>query len=128
MAFTRRDFVEALAGTTVLLGLPACGGGGGGGSGSGPGFGGGCGASGTAIGGNHASPNAHTLTVPAADLRAGADRTYTTGGTADHVHDLTFTAADLLALANGSAVTKTSSLAGSANFPAHTHPVTATCP
>jgi hypothetical protein len=117
-----------MAGGTLLLGLQACGGGDGGGSGSGAGFGGGCGASGAAIGGNHASPNAHTLTVPAADLRAGADHTYPTGGTADHVHDVTFTAAELLALANGSAITKTSGSASSANFPAHTHPVTATCP
>jgi hypothetical protein len=127
MSVTRRDFFEAVAGGSLLLGVQACGGGGDSGSGSGAGFGGGCGASGTAIGSNHASPNAHTLSVPAADLRAGADRTYQTGGTADHVHDVAFTAAELLALTNGP-ITKTSGSAGSVNFVAHTHSVTVSCP
>jgi hypothetical protein len=122
---TRREFFERLAGGTVLLTLQACGGDGGSGN---AGFGAGCGATGAAIVGNHASPYAHTLTVPAADLRSGVDHTYSTEGTTDHVHTVSFTAAELLALANnGPPIKKVSGSASSVNFVAHIHSITVTC-
>ena len=127
MKLTRRKFVEGTGAGAVVMALQACGGGDSG-SGSGPGFGAGCGAAGTSIAGNHPAPNAHTLAVPATDLRAGLDRSYTTGGTADHVHTVALTSAQLQTLANGTAVTVTSGSAGSANFPAHTHAITVSCP
>jgi hypothetical protein len=126
MNITRKEFCSGMASGTVLLLLQSCGGGGGSYS-SGPVFGSGCGATGTAIAGNHASPYAHTLSVPAADLRSGTDHTYTTEGTTDHFHMVMLTGAELLSLANGATVTKALGSGGSALFPAHTHPATITC-
>jgi hypothetical protein len=126
MSVTRRDFFEALAGSTVLLGLQACGGGGdsGSGSGSGLGFGGGCGAGGTAINNNHG----HTLAVPATDLTSLVNETYSIQGSAGHSHDVTFTPAQLQSLKNGGVVALASTTGADATYPAHTHTVTASCP
>src|SRR5262245_33642236 len=126
MTITRKDFLGAAAGGTVLLLLQSCGGGGdgyggGGGGGGGGGRGGGgmsCGASGSAIAGNHG----HVLSIPAADLTSSTNMTYGITGTADHPHSVTFTPAQLQALAAGQSVMVTSTTNAS-----HDHLVTARC-
>ncbi|MFO0613845.1 MAG: hypothetical protein U0414_14730 [Polyangiaceae bacterium] len=90
------------------------------GSGSSTGAGGhtmGCGAAGTEISANHG----HELVIPAADLDATTDKTYSIMGTAVHDHTVTFTAAQLAMLKAKTPVTVTSSAA------VHTHMVTASC-
>lgn len=96
------------------LGLAACAGGGGGPDG------GACssGAHDTSISANHG----HALSVPAADLEAGADQSYSIQGSAAHDHTITITAAQLTTLLAGDPVTVTSSSALG-----HTHEVTVTC-
>lgn len=50
----------------------------------------------------------HTANVPAADQLHPADTTYTSSATSGHTHMVTLTAAQLTAIASGSAVTVTS--------------------
>ena len=66
----------------------------------------------------------HTLAVPAADVTAGAEKTYTTGAGGDpaHMHMVTVTAAEFTTLAGGGTVTKES-----ATQLSHTHTVTIMC-
>ena len=114
MQLTRKQFltVGAIAGATVTLIVTGCGsddsdsGGGGGGSCS------------PDIVGNHG----HTLVISAADLEAGANKTYNIQGTSPHDHEVILTAAHFTSLKNGSSVSVTStSTAG------HDHPITITC-
>jgi hypothetical protein len=78
----------------------------------------GCAAPGVTIGTNHG----HVLTVPPADVAAGADQTYDIRGTSGHTHSVTITAANFATLAGGGTVMVTSS-----NGAAHTHAVTVIC-
>lgn len=106
MLMTRKGFLGAATGGTILLFLQACGGG----SDSGSSSGGpsasntSCGASGAAISGNHG----HVLSIPVADLDSTVDRTYDIQGTASHTHAITLTVAQLQMLRAGQAVTVTS--------------------
>ena len=112
---TRKEFlvqVVQLASGAVLLTLGGCGGGGGYGASPAPppspspspSPGQNCGSTGTAIVGNHG----HVLSIPAADLNATVDMTYSIQGSADHNHTVTFTPAQLAQLKAGTAVTVTS--------------------
>jgi hypothetical protein len=129
MTITRKAFLGAAAGSTVVLLLQACGGGDDDNSaaapapapapGPGPGPGAAqCGATGAAIAGNHG----HALTIPAADLDSATDKTYNIVGTANHSHLVTFTPTQLQALKAGQGVTVLSTTDAS-----HEHAVTATC-
>ncbi len=126
MTITRKAFIGAAAGSTLVLLLQACGGGDDDnpaapapaptpGPGPAPAQ---CGSTGAAIAGNHG----HALTIPAADLDSATNMTYSILGTANHPHSVTFTPAQLQALKAGQGVTvqsTTNSL--------HDHAVTATC-
>lgn len=70
------------------------------------------------IGTNHG----HELVVSAADVAAGAEKTYNIQGVSAHPHTVVLTAADFTALQQGQTVTVTSS-----NDAAHTHEVTVVC-
>jgi len=48
----------------------------------------------------------HALSIPLADIEAGADMTYSAMGTATHCHEVTLTAADFATLKGGGSVTK----------------------
>lgn len=125
MTITRKGFLGAAAGSTVILLLQACGGsdydapapapGPAPGPGPAPQQ---CGSTGAAIAGNHG----HALTIPAADLDSPANMTYNITAAADHPHNVTFTPAQLQQLKAGQAVTVLSTT----NF-AHEHAVTASC-
>ena len=64
----------------------------------------------------------HSLVVSAADVTAGAAKTYSIAGMASHDHTITITAAQFAMLGAGRAVTATSTTTGG-----HTHTVTVTC-
>ena len=122
MNITRKQFCGALAGSTVVLLLDACGGGGY----SAPAGGGmaySCGASGASIVGNHN----HVLVIPTADLDSTVSKSYGMMGTATHDHQITFTAAQLLTLKMGGSVTVVSGPALAPATDGHTHSVTALC-
>jgi len=112
-SMTRKQFLGALGGGTVLLWLQACGGGddddddGGGLS---------CGAS--SISANHG----HSLTINEADLDSATDKTYSIMGTAGHDHTVTFTVAQLALLKSMQSVVVTSTTVSG-----HNHSVTASC-
>jgi hypothetical protein len=55
-----------------------------------------------AISANHG----HALSIPMADITAGAQKCYSAQGTADHAHYVTVTAADFAMLAGGGTVIK----------------------
>ncbi|MBX7101728.1 MAG: hypothetical protein K1X89_28695, partial [Myxococcaceae bacterium] len=100
-------------------------GGGSGGSGGGSGgSGGGSGASCT----NGAKDNPaindpnHHLLVPAADITAGAAKSYSIKGTSAHDHTVSLTATHMTMLQMGMSFTVTSSMTN-----AHTHQVTVKC-
>ncbi|MFZ5550424.1 MAG: hypothetical protein ACOZJX_17140 [Pseudomonadota bacterium] len=109
---TRKGFLGALGGGTVVLWLQACGGGGDDDNG-GPVQ---CGAN--SITGNHG----HALTIPEADLSSATDKVYSIQGSAGHDHTVTLTAAQLAMLRAGQSVDVTSSTGAS-----HNHVVTARC-
>jgi hypothetical protein len=118
MRITRRQFLgTAIVGTAVA----ACGGDDGG-SPDAAQSGKNCAMNGTsaAIADNHS----HVISVTAADVTAGVDKTYDIMGGADHTHSVTVTAANFTSLKNnptGSVqVTTTSTFA-------HTHTITLTC-
>jgi hypothetical protein len=117
MPMSRKEFLGATAGSTVLL-LFGCGGGGGGGGNNTGGTAQSCGANGAAIAGNHG----HVLTVATADLDSATSKTYDITGTASHAHSVTFTPAQLQSLKAGQSVTVTSSTDA-----LHEHTVTASC-
>lgn len=110
---TRKGFLGALGGGTVVLWLQACGGGGGDDDNGGPMQ---CGAN--SITGNHG----HALTIPEADLSSATDKVYSIQGNANHDHTVTLTAAQLAMLRAGQSVDVTSTNAGG-----HDHVVTARC-
>jgi len=127
MTMTRKGFLGAVTGGTVLLLLQACGGGGD--DSSAPASpttpapapapaGTECSSSGAAISGNHG----HVLEIPEADLDSTANRTYSIQGTSGHDHTVTFTPAQLQSLKAGQAVTVASSATSQ-----HDHNVTVTC-
>jgi hypothetical protein len=70
------------------------------------------------IGTNHN----HSMTISAADVTAGAEKTYDLQGTSQHPHTVTITAADFTTLQADTMVIKTSS-----NDNGHTHSVTVRC-
>lgn len=74
----------------------------------------------TIIGTNHG----HTLTVPAADVAAGVDKSYTLTANGTHSHTLLVTAAEFATLATGASVIKDSA---PTPFPGHEHTVTLMC-
>ena len=118
MATTRKVFLRQLAGGAWLLALGGCGGGG---SGYGdtatatPSSSAGCAA---AIADNHG----HVLSIPAADLDSAVDKTYSIQGSADHSHQVSFTAAQLALLKGGKAVVVTTSVTLG-----HNHAITESC-
>ncbi len=79
-----------------------------------------CASNGTSssIGTNHG----HTLTVSAADVAAGTEKTYNIQGTSDHAHSVTVTAAQFTSLQSNQQISSTSS-----NDSGHTHSVTISC-
>lgn len=77
-----------------------------------------CGASGAEIGNNHG----HALAIPATDLRATSDKTYTMVGTAGHDHTVRVTPMHMEVLRAGGTVTVLSS-----NEFAHVHSLTIGC-
>lgn len=114
MTITRKHFLGAAAGASVLLLLQGCGGG----DYDDPPGGQACGAGAGAIAGNHG----HLLAIPRADLDATSARTYAIQGSANHAHSVTFTVAQLGDLKAGRSVTVTSTTDS-----AHSHAVTASC-
>lgn len=116
---TRKGFLGAALGGTVLLLLQGCGGGGSyGGSGNGGGGLSSCGAEGAAISGNHG----HSLSIAAADLDSTTAKTYSIQGAASHAHSITLSPAQLASLKAGGTVTVTST-----TDLAHEHAVSVTC-
>lgn len=114
---TRREMLSTLA---ALAFFPACSSSGGG-TDAGPrsdGGGSSCAATTSTIGSNHG----HELTVPGADVAAGASRTYDIQGSSGHAHSVTLGAADFTVLRTSGSVIVTST-AGSG----HTHMVTVRC-
>jgi hypothetical protein len=123
---TRKEFLRLGAGAaTVALVLPACDEGDDADSeataedGPADTGAGGCDAGADAtISGNHG----HELTVPSADITAGAAATYGIQGSATHAHDVSLTADQMAQIAAGMSVNVTSSSGGG-----HTHQVTIAC-
>jgi hypothetical protein len=66
----------------------------------------------------------HQVTVPPADVEAGAAMTYTLSDVAGHTHTIMVSAAQMAMLAGGGSVTITSSTDGT--MP-HSHGVTVMC-
>ena len=127
MNVTRKAFCASLAGATVTIWLQACGGGGGysSGSNSTPAPNSTCGASGSDITANHG----HSLTIPKADLDLTVNKTYSLSPSVEgHVHDVTFTPAQLALLKVGTSVTVTSTTTAASSLygGTHNHSVTAT--
>jgi hypothetical protein len=104
MSLTRKDFCQALAAGTALLGLPGCGGGGGDAaatpspSGSPSPTPSSCGAD---ISGNHG----HAFTIARADLDSATSVTRSIQGSSPHNHNVTLTPAQLQVLKAGGSVT-----------------------
>lgn len=71
----------------------------------------------SSIGSNHG----HTLSVSAADVNAGIEKTYGIQGSSTHNHQVTVTANHFATLAGNQSVSITSTAAG------HTHSVTISC-
>lgn len=119
MTLTRKDFCQALAAGTALLGLPGCGGGGDSAPAPAPPpAAGSCGSSGAEISGNHG----HVLTLARADLDSASALTYGIEGSALHNHNVTLTPAQLQALKAGGNVSVVSTTTD-----AHNHSVLVTC-
>ena len=76
------------------------------------------GATASSISGNHG----HSLTVSKADIEAGANKTYSIKGSADHDHEITITAADFNTLKSNMQVGENSTTVQS-----HSHTVTISC-
>jgi len=123
---TRKGFLGAAAGGTVLLLLQACGGGGGDSPAPAPAPPASpppaqpsqCTPASAVISANHG----HLLTIPAADLDSTTDKTYSIRGTGSHDHSVTFTVGLLQMLKNKQTVVATSTETGS-----HTHDVSVSC-
>jgi hypothetical protein len=119
MEKTRREVLVLIVGGVAAA---ACGGSSGNGGNS---SGSNCLANGTTsqIETNHG----HTLSVPVADINAGVDKTYTFGGTADHTHSLTLTAADFAQLRQNMGTQRNSTTNASITFGSHLHTVLISC-
>ncbi len=120
LTVTRKQFLDHLAGGSVVLLLGGCGGGGSYSAGApapapSPAPAGGCSAN---IAGNHG----HVLTIPQADLDSTTAKTYDIQGTADHTHSVTFSATDLANLKAGQTVTVQTS-----TTLAHSHSIGEAC-
>ncbi|WP_413943081.1 hypothetical protein [Bdellovibrio sp. HCB-162] len=126
----RREFLFVTTQWALLpLGvslLEACGGSGGGyggGSGGNTSQGGHCTTSGTIVSIQVVHNPNHTLTIPAADVVAGTEKTYTLSDNGSgHAHNVTITAADFAMLQNNNGVMEVSTLSAG-----HTHNVTVNC-
>jgi hypothetical protein len=124
MNLTRKEFLRSVvsgaAGAAGAALLVACGGGEGGGSADAAERS--CTTNGTtvSIDDNHG----HTLSVPRADVMAGAQKVYNIEGGGGHPHNVTVTAAMFTMLQGNTAVT-VNSAAGSTD--GHTHRITITC-
>jgi hypothetical protein len=135
MGRTKIDRKEFLKSALVLAGVGAgvaslatCGGD----SGKGGGTGGNGGGTGGTSGGNAcdtnepmeviASNHGHALTVTAADVAAGANKTYSIQGTSGHDHSITVTAAMFTMLKAGTPIMTVSTSGGG-----HTHSVSVAC-
>ncbi len=119
MKLTRKDFLKTgLAAAGVVVGLPTAAGCGGSDDNSGSG-GGGSGSCSAKIEGNHG----HSMNVTAADLSAGAVKTYDIKGTATHTHDVVLSANDFSNLQNGQPANVSSTQAPDG----HSHSITVTC-
>jgi hypothetical protein len=121
MTMTRKEFLGTVIGAAGAALLAGCGDDGGGGGGAdAPGRS--CTTNGTnvSIGSNHG----HVLMVSAADVAAGAEKTYNITGSATHAHSVTISAANFASLQSnpGMALTLTSTSGGG-----HTHTVTIMC-
>lgn len=71
---------------------------------------------------NHMAPREHTLMVPAADIVAGATKTYSIRGNSMHDHMVTIMASDFTKLKAGMMYMMTSTTGGG-----HTHVVHVIC-
>ena len=114
---SRKEFLSILAAAAALPLVASCGGDDDGGDADGAGD---CLANGTsvAISSNHG----HVLAVSAADVEAGAEKTYDIGGSADHTHMVTLSANHFAMLQGNSSITVQSTSNG-----VHTHAVTVSC-
>jgi hypothetical protein len=122
MTLTRKQFLSSMLGIAAGATLfAACGGDDGGGN-TNPDArpAGNCSTGGTAvaIGSNHG----HTMTVTAAEVTAGVDKTYDIKGSSDHTHSVTVSAALFTMLKANTAVNTTST-----NGDGHTHTIGITC-
>ena len=126
MNIRRKDFCAALAGSVVTVWLQGCGGGGSDyGPAAPPPAGSSCGAKGSDISANHG----HALTILKADLDSMVDKTYALTASVDgHIHNVSFSVAQLALLKGGSSVTvvSTTTVASAAYGGTHSHSVTAT--
>lgn len=120
---TRKEFLRSIAGVgmgaAAVAGLAGCGGDDGGDPPADAAQKS-CTANGTtaAIGANHG----HTMTVPSADVVAGAEKTYQIQGSSGHPHTVVVTAAMFTMLQNN-----TMAMATSSTDAGHSHPITITC-
>jgi hypothetical protein len=111
MRITRRELLLGTAATALAI-PPGCGGGSSGTDASVA-----CAAPTASIGANHG----HVVTLPAADVAAGAMRTYdVTGGT--HTHQVTISASQFAMMRDGAAV-----MIMTTTFDAHEHTITFRC-
>jgi hypothetical protein len=114
MSIARKDFLKAgtalLFSSSALLALSRCG--------ASPG----ATCTNGAKNGDITSNHGHALTVPAADVQSGAEKTYAIKGTSGHDHSITIKAADFALLKQGQTFVATSTEASS-----HTHQVTVQC-
>jgi hypothetical protein len=110
---TRREVLVLLVGGVAAA---ACGGGSSGGN---------CLANGTStqIETNHG----HTLSIPISDINAGVDKTYVFGGSADHTHNVTITAAAFASLKQNMGTQTNSTTNASAIYGNHAHTVLVSC-
>ena len=120
MSITRKEFLGSLLGAAGIAALVGCGGDDGGSADAAVTRS--CTTNGTSV--NIESNHGHVLTVSAADVTAGADKTYDITGTSAHSHMVTVTAANFTSLKNnpGGSVQVTSTSGGG-----HTHAVLIQC-
>lgn len=119
LRMNRKQFLSVLAATAALPLVGACGGGDDDGSDSSDGAGGDCLADGTQV--VIASNHAHVVTVSAADVEAGAQKTYMLS-CVGHSHEMTLTADHFASLQGGTMVAVQTTSGGG-----HTHSVTVRC-
>src|SRR5690349_1339298 len=123
MKLTRKEFLSsvftAASGAAAAAFLVACGGSNGSGTPDAPPN---CAANGTrvAIGGNHG----HSMSVSAADVAAGASKTYDITGGASHSHNVTISGAAFAMLQSNTGVMTLSTAGGTDG---HTHSITVNC-